>query len=134
MAMVTRWPIYSVENRKAWLKKWALRLSFSGALAAVWGASKPMWESGEYPIVSCVLVAVALAMGGLLVAPLILRAPADVKEETAQEPPSDERQGEDGAAVASRAGADPEIGVESTTEGEAELGERPKALSKASGA
>ena len=131
MMMVTRWPIYSVENRKAWLKKWGLRISFGGAVFAVWGAAKPMW-SGKYPVVSAVLLVVALAMSGLLLAPIVLRVPPSVKEKETEEHPSDERQSTNGAAVTVRASADPEIDVEDATEGEADLGEPPEVHPKAS--
>jgi hypothetical protein len=130
MAMVTRWPIYKAKSRKAWLEKWGLRIAFVGAVAAVWGAAKPMWESGKYPVASGVLFAVALAMSGLLLAPLFLRGPPGIKEEEAEEQPSDERQSIKGAAVTVRAGTDPQIGVEGTTESEADLGEPPKVHSK----
>lgn len=126
MAMATRWPVYSVAAREEWLEKWGLRISFAGAVGAVVGAAEPMWASGEYPVVSGVLFAVALAMSALLLAPIVLSCPTRVEEDEAEDVPCETHQEVNGATVASIPIAHRDVHQEHATEGKTDLGEPPK--------
>jgi hypothetical protein len=116
MAMVTRWAIYSVKGRKAWMEKWGLRTSFGGAVAAVWGAGEAIISSGEHPVIGGVLLVIALAMSGLLLAPIVLRGPASVQEEEAEEQPRHEHKEGNVRVCGPKKDSDQVIRVEGGTE------------------
>jgi len=136
MAMVTRWPIYNVKGRKAWMERRGLWISFAGSVAAVWGAGEAIIGSGENLFVGGVLLAVALALSVLLLAPVVLRGPSGVKEGKTEEQPCDERDEDGVASVAGVCGAEEDgdqvIHVEGATESHAEHRKPPKAHPKAS--
>lgn len=99
MVMVARWSIYDPGDRRVWMTKWGVRISFTGSVAAVWGAASAIIGTGEYPVVGGVLFLVSLAMGALLLAPIFLSGPSSVEEEETEQRPSDEPHGNEGAAV-----------------------------------
>lgn len=126
MVMAAYWPAYSAKDHRDWMKKWGRRFSFVGALLAVMGAADVM-GAGEHLIVGIVLFLVVLAMGGLLVAALILHGPPSVEESEVEKSPSDEHQAGDDTAVAGEKGIGQEIHVEDATENGTEHRKPPEA-------